>query len=260
MEIEYAKGLNENARSLWKICRAMANPLRLELLRLIYTQQGDNFENQIVRIVGARQAVVSNYLNQLVAAGLIGVERDRVKAYFKPWPRHHETEELCRVLAEYFHGELPDNWNHELMKSIRPFSHFNRLMMIGRLLQGPATKAQLGECAGTIVKTLNHHLQIINAAGMIRKIKKGPNPMELEIVRNCNPLIEVLLMYLECDFASGQDYRNLINDRAIDKTSAWVLKSVRKAEGDDWRAPPPERVSTPIDNELASALDEPNHD
>ena len=155
MEIEHAGGLNENPRSLWKICRALSNPLRLELMRIVYTKENDNFENQIVMMVVARQAIFRAYLNMLVGAGLIGVERDRIKVYSKLWSRHRGTEELCRVLNDHF-TECGKDWQLEIIRRIRPFSHFNRLAIIGRLMTGPATKEVLSKCTGTIVNTLDH--------------------------------------------------------------------------------------------------------
>jgi len=62
------------------------------------------------------------------------------------------------------------------MSKIRPFAHFNRLAILGRLLVGPATKAELKTCAGTIVKTFEHHLRIINAAGLLKKVYHGSKP------------------------------------------------------------------------------------
>ena len=260
MEIELAGGLNENPRSLWKICRALANPLRLELMRIVYTSGGDNYENQIVKMVEVRQAIVSAYLNMLVGAGLIGVERDCIKVYFKPWPRHRGTGELCRVLNDHFIG-CDEGWQREIIRRVRPFSHFNRLAILGRLMNGPATKDELRESTGTIVKTLDHHLRIINAAGMLRKTFHGPNPMTLELVHECNPLTEVLLMYLQEEIANGEDFVNLVKDRGMDKESSWVCRNIRNYEGEGWTGPVPERPkSAYMDDETATAINEPNLD
>jgi len=261
MDVEYAGGLDENFRSLWKICRALSNPLRLELLRIVYTQQGDNCERQIVRMVAARQAIVSAYLNQLVAAGLVAVERDRIKVYFKPWPRHGAAEELCRVLKACYLEDPPEGWTTELVRLIRPFAHFNRLAMLGRLLLGPATKAELKACTGTIVKTFEHHLRIINAAGLLKMTYHGPKPMELQLVRDGNPLSEVLFMCLRHEIVMGADFRNIIADRGQDAATAWVLRSIRSYEGADWTSAPhlpPKRER--VDDEIAAALDDINQD
>ena len=128
-------------------------------------------------------------------------------------------------------------------------------------MTGPATKEELSKCTGTIVKTLDHHLRIINAAGMIRKIFNGPNPMTWELAHEGNPLTEVLLMHLQDEIATGEDFVNMIKACGMDKTSPCVYRNIRNYEGEGWTGPVPERPKTDyMDDEIAAAIDEPNRD
>ena len=58
----------------------------------------------------------------------------------------------------YFSQPLPDKWETELVRIVDAFSHPNRLAMLIRLAQGPATIHELFEAAGVVVKSIYHHL------------------------------------------------------------------------------------------------------
>lgn len=259
--IEYAQGMVEHSRTLWRICRAVSNPLRLRMLRLIYTCKDDLNESAIRRILGIEQSVSSIYLNQLSNAGLIGAERDGVKVYFRPWAKGGSTEELCRALADYFQTPLSDGWIDDLLTQIKPYTHFNRLAMLARLMDGPATKDELMKSAGTIVRTMEHHLRILVSAGLVRKVKQYHGPMILELETPLEWIPAALLMYVRTAKDDGESFRNVIPDRGFDDDSKSVLREFISRDGLDWETP--RRQKARIGHMRACdkiAQDEPNKD
>lgn len=240
--IEYAQGMVEHSRTLWMISRAVSNPLRLRMLRLIYTCEDDLNESAIRRILGIEQSVSSIYLNQLSNAGLIGAERDGVKVYFRPWARGGSTEELCRALSDYFKATTHDGWMDDLLTLIKPYTHFNRLAMLARLMDGPATKAELMESAGTIVRTMEHHLRILVSAGLVRKVKHCHVPMTLELVSPFDAISSVMLMYVRTAKECGESFRNVISEREFDEDSKSVLREFISEDGLDWESPRRQRA------------------
>lgn len=251
----------EHSRTLWRICRAASNPLRLNMLRLIYTCKSDLNESMIRRILGIEQSVASIYLNQLSNAGLVGAERDGVKVYFRPWAKGGSTGEFCRVLSEFFKKVSGNQWMDDLLTLLKPYSHFNRLAMLSRLMDGPATKEELMSAAGTVVRTMEHHLRILVSAGLIRKVKRFHLPMRIELAAPLDGVSQVMLMYVRDAKNCGEDFRNVIPDRGFDDDSRQVLRDFIRKDGLDWETPRKQRAkSQRFKSRDKAAHDEPNHD
>ena len=259
---ENALGMVEHSRTLWKICRAASNPLRLRMLKLIYTSQDDLNESKIRRLLDIDQSVASIYLNQLCVAGLIGAERDGVKVYFRAAAREGFSEEFSYVLTQYFNDHENDpEWMDDLLTVLKPYAHFNRLAMLCRLIDGPATKDELLESAGKVVRTIEHHLRILVSAGLIRTKRRYHAPMTIELAPPYDPVSAVMMMFVEELKRSGEDFKNVITWREFDEESRRVMRNFILRDGLDWETPRKQRAkSRRFTRQDRAAHDEPNHD
>ena len=157
--------------TLWRTCRAVRNPLRLRLLKAVFEHDGEFCVRDFAKLLQIDEALTSVYLRQLNARGLIGVSRERVRVVYNTAPDRTlpDALKLREALKAYLTGPLPDNWEMELVRIIDAFSHPNRLAMLIRLAQGPATIHELFEAAGVVVKSIYHHLRFFTTAGLIAK-------------------------------------------------------------------------------------------
>ena len=227
------KGFEEHGRTIWKICRALCNPLRLEMMKFIYLQQRNCCVTDIAGLFEIPIPVASIYLNQLCSAGLIGAERDHVKVYFMPWQRGNAPTELCRALHDIF-KESPPEWKEYLMTRVKAFTHPNRLAMLLRLMKGEATVAELKKSAGKCVKTMRHHLLLLNSAGLIVRRRRFHQPMLLSIRIDGDPINSILLSMLDYESQFGCTFYNDAPDRGLDGASRHVLRKIARSEESDW--------------------------
>ena len=215
------------------MCRAVCNPLRLEMMKFIYIDQKDCCVTDIAKLFKVPVAVASIYLNQLCQAGLIGAERDHVKVYFKPWQKGDVPCEFCRVLKDVFEDKRQD-WKEYIMTQVKAFSHPNRLAMLLRLISGDATISELKKAAGKCVKTLKHHLLLLNSAGLLSYKRRYHQPMLISLRCDCDPITAVLMGMLSYQSELGMSFYNDTPERGLDSASKTVLRKVAAADGGDW--------------------------
>lgn len=231
---------NELAPTLWRTCRAMMNPLRLNLLRTVFDHDDAYTVTDFAKALGIEQSTATIYLRQLNARGLIGVRRQRIKVFYNTNPDRSLPEALAirETMRTLCAGEVSGDWIPEVMTILRAFSHFNRLAMLGRLFHGPATIGELSDAAGVCVKSLYHHLRFINSAGLL--VIKGAcrQPTVISLQSDVHPLAAALLDALRGDFAKGRSYRNTADAERPDRVTRQVLRKVAKIEGEPrlhWR-------------------------
>ena len=252
--IEESKGFEEHTRTLWKMCRAVCNPLRLEMMKFIYSDQRDWCVTDIAKYFEIPIPVASIYLNQLCLAGFIGAERDHIKVYFKPWQKGDSPIEFCLVLKEVFEENRPD-WKEYIMTQVKAFAHPNRLAMLQRLMSGSATVAELKKAAGKCVKTMKHHLQLLNSAGLLSYQRRYHQPMLISLRYDGDPISSVLIGQLDYQSQLGFSFYNDSPDRGLDRASRHVLRKVAAADGGDWtRLKIQKGKSRPFDRDAAAAM------
>ena len=131
--------------TLWRTYRVLANADRLRLFKAVIENSGNLSVRDYAKLLGLAEDVASVYLRQMNARGLLGVERSYIKVFYnlnrdRSLPKSVELQE---ALKAYLTGNLADGWEDELVRLFKAFTHFNRLAMIIRLAEGPATLHEL---------------------------------------------------------------------------------------------------------------------
>ena len=232
--------------TLWRTCRALMNATRLRMLRLAVEGEGALCVRDYARGLGLTDAVASIYLRQLNARGLIGVRRDRIKVFYNGEQDRSlpDSMALQTALRTFFAAKPESGWETEIMTILRAFSHFNRLAILIRLADGPATLDDLFKAMGVCVKSVYHHLGFLHAAGLIEENRSYHRPSSFSLVRPSHPFAETLLRLVLQGAGKGETYYNAGSGRSPDRETRAVLRKVAKAEHDprkNWRSCGPKR-------------------
>ena len=221
------------APTLWRTCRAMMNPLRLRLLRMVFDHDDTYTVTDFAKALGVEQSTATIYLRQLNARGLIGVRRQRIKVFYNTEPDRSLPEALAirEAMRKLCAGRMTDGWVTEIMTVLRAFSHFNRLAMLGRLLEGPATLDELASAAGVCVKSLYHHLRFLHSAEILSVRMAFRQPTVVALREDVHPLAAALLSVLRGERAEGRTYKNRAVREVPDRATRVVLRKIAKAEG-----------------------------
>ena len=219
--------------TLWRTCRALMNPMRLNMLRLALEGNGCLCVRDYARGLGLPDSIASIYLRQLNARGLIGVRRDRIKVFYNAEQDRTlpDSAAIQKSLALYFAGDPQEGWETEIMTILRAFSHFNRLAILIRLADAPATLDDLFDAMGVCVKSVYHHLAFLSAASLIREEKFYRRPSVFHLVRPEHPFARTLLRLLLADSRNGGRYYNEGSTHGDDTATCKVLKKIRESEG-----------------------------
>lgn len=246
--------------TLWRTCRAVRNPLRLRLLKAVFEHDGEFCVRDFAKLLQIDEALTSVYLRQLNARGLIGVSRERVRVVYNTAPDRTLPDALKfrEALKAYLTGPLPDNWEMELVRIIDAFSHPNRLAMLIRLAQGPATIHELFEAAGVVVKSIYHHLRFFTTAGLIVKEDTYRSPTIIHLVPQTHPVTCSLLELTLNGVKNGHTYYNP-GSSMIDQATRTVLRKLNKIEGNprkNWTTPLPPRSGKRLNPAITAAHQE----
>ena len=232
--------------TLWRTCRALMNATRLRMLRLAIEGGGVMCVRDYAKGLGLTDAVASIYLRQLNARGLLGVRRDRIKVFYngeldRSLP---DSMALQTALRTFFASDPKRGWESEIMTILRAFSHFNRLAILIRLADGPATLDDLFKAMGVCVKSVYHHLGFLHAAGLIEEKRAYRRPSSFSLAWPTHPFAETLLKLLLQGAGKGESYYNAGSGRGTDRATKAVLRKIAKAEHDprkNWRSCGPKR-------------------
>jgi len=94
------------------ICKALANPLRIEIIELIGEQEVSF--NDLQAETGALKSNLSQHLSLMVSNGLLVQRRDGLKAYYKL--SSEKIAIACRMMREILIENL--NKQHEIIKQL----------------------------------------------------------------------------------------------------------------------------------------------
>ena len=232
--------------TLWRTCRALMNATRLRMLRLAIEGDGALCVRDYAKGLGLTDAIASIYLRQLNARGLLGVRRDRIKVFYNGEQDRSlpDAMALQSALRTFFAATPKDGWESEIMTILRAFSHFNRLAILIRLADGPATLDDLFGAMGVCVKSVYHHLGFLHAAGLIEEKREYHRPSTFSLVWPAHPFAETLLKLVLEGADKGETYKNVGSGRAPDRKTKAVLRKIAKAEHDprkNWRTCGPKR-------------------
>ena len=232
--------------TLWRTCRALMNATRLRMLRLAIEGDGALCVRDYARGLGLTDAVASIYLRQLNARGLLGVRRDRIKVFYNGEQDRSlpDSMALQAALRSFFATDPKQGWESEIMTILRAFSHFNRLAILIRLADGPATLDDLFKAMGVCVKSVYHHLGFLHAAGLIEEHRAYHRPSSFSLVWPAHPFAETLLRLVLQSAGKGESYYNVGSGRDPDRATKTVLRKIAQAEHDprkNWRSCGPKR-------------------
>lgn len=216
----------------WRTCRALANEDRLRLFKLVAENGGNLTVRQCARALDLQDDVASVYLRHMNSRGLLGVRREQIKVFYnlnqdRSLP---QSVELQTALAKYVTDDPLPGWEDRLVRIFKGFSHFNRLALIIRLAEGDATLDELIKSAGTVVKSIYHHLRFLYGAGLVDTIRSGRDKTVYHLKPQTHPITRVLLRHVLEGVKDGQRYYNPKSGKPDDETAA-VLKKIRREEG-----------------------------
>ena len=228
------RGMNAKTKlkpTLWRTYRVLANEDRLRLFKAVLENSGNLSVRDYARVLNLADDVASVYLRQMNARGLLGVERSYIKVFYnlnqdRSLPKSIELQE---AMKEYLSGELTDGWEDELVRIFKAFTHFNRLAMIIRLSEGPATLHDLNRAAGIVVKSSYHHLRFLCGAGLIDIKREWHHPDIYSLKPPTHPIAKLLIKQTLEDAANGERHFNQAGKK-IDRESKAVLHKIRKEE------------------------------
>lgn len=225
--------------TLWRTVRAVLNEQRLRLLRDVFAHDGEFYVRQVARRAGLDDPIASIYLRQMNARGLLGVRRDRIKVYYNTEPDRSlpEAVSIQSVLRSCVSGPQKKGWELRLMTVLRGFSHFNRLAILLRLAEGPASYAQLCAAMGVCVKNFYHHMHYLRCAGLVDTAFVNGESLFV-LVRPEHPVSVCLLKLLLSDAYASAAYFNPGSGRETDRAEKRVLKNLAAHEANSdgrWR-------------------------
>ena len=228
------RGMNAKAKlkpTLWRTYRVLANEDRLRLFKAVLENSGSLSVRDYAKMLNLADDVASVYLRQMNARGLLGVERSYIKVFYnlnqdRSLPKSIELQE---AMQEYLSGKLTAGWEDELVRIFKAFTHFNRLAMIIRLSEGPATLHDLNRAAGIVVKSSYHHLRFLCGAGLIDINREWHRPDIYSLKPPTHPIAKLLIKQTLEDAANGERHFNRAGKK-IDRESKAILRKIRKEE------------------------------
>lgn len=226
--------------TLWRTCRALMNPTRLMMMRMVLKAGGQLCVRDFARSLDIPDAIASIYLRQLNSRGLLGVKRDQIKVFYNADTDRTlpDSAAIQKTLRKYFATNPAEGWEIELMTILRAFSHFNRLAILIRLAKGPARLSELNAAMGVCVKSVYHHLGFLHAAGLVVLEHRYHESGVYRLVRPNHPLARTLLDLTFADVENAVMYYNPGTGRGIDEATRHVLAKTREADGlmrDTWQ-------------------------
>ena len=232
------------APTIWRTVRAAMNPIRLNMLKTIFESSGRDFSvSDIARMFEIDQPIATIYLRQLNSRGLLGVTRGRIKVFYNANQDRSLPDSIAmqETLRECLKGELTEERETELLTILKAFAHFNRLAMITRLAEGPATISQLMDAVGGCVKSVYHHLRILYSADLIDGESAADGRTVFHLRSASHPLARTLLKITLRNQHRFAKYWNAPIGDEHDSDTVHVLRKIRKAENLHGYAPWRER-------------------
>lgn len=221
--------------TIWRTVRAMLNERRLRFMRLVFLDGGRLCVRELAKLTGVDDSIASIYLRQLNARGLLGCRRGNIKVFYnldqdRSLP---DSVELQTVMREVLSGRLSKGWESEIMTILKAFSFQNRLAIVVRLAEGPATLPELGEAVGCCVKSLYHQLRFLYSADLIEQDPRASGETVVRLRTPNHPLARVLLKLTLGNQRKFARYFNPPPAVKTDAASLAVLRKLDRIEGND---------------------------
>ena len=187
-------GMREELKpTLWRTARALANPDRLRLMRLVAAANGKKGVSELADEAGLPVPTTSMYLRALNARGLISVVRSGPYVYYgtesnRSLPVAIDIQKSFRRLFKL--KKLPKDWVDRLMPVLRAYSNPRREEMIRMLAaNSPLRYAEFLVRSGLCETSFLRHLGILESAGIVMRVANG----EYSLAKSRNSLEAVFL-------------------------------------------------------------------
>ncbi len=120
-----------NGNTFWKVCAALDNPTRIEILRLLIESKDYPCVSEIADELDISIPVASLYLKQLREVHLISCKRTDKRMYYRAFPEGDVGETVIGVFKEFFRTSPSQERIEELLKYVQALSHPRRSLFIG---------------------------------------------------------------------------------------------------------------------------------
>lgn len=174
--------------TLWRTCRVLAGPTRLELLRRII-ESPEPCVSELMKAVRISETRASQELRRLQSRGLVQAAREGRWVRYRPAPDPKVPS--AKPLLAAARASLARRSAMETIRVAKAFGHERRLKMVRLLQDGARRGEELQFLAGLSRSALFRHLDVLKAGGVVRR-----SGNRWELAPNVHPLakaVEALL-------------------------------------------------------------------
>lgn len=151
--------------TLWRTCRALANPRRLAVLQLL-AARGEHDVSSVAQELAWPLSLTSEYLRLLNARGLLSVRRSGRRVYYRVGTDRSLPESAALLKAVVETLKKPGSSADALCKILTGLTHPRRQYII-RLLQRQMGFSELKARAHMSAPALCRHLKKLRSRGLI---------------------------------------------------------------------------------------------
>ena len=140
------KTMKENSNEFWKVCAALDNEVRIDLLRYLLVEEGkakaglpcvieiaDHFNR--LRTIGL--SVVSQYLKKLREVGLVCCQRSDKRIYYRAFATTNDGRTLNAAFRAFFESRPSRDRIADLIEYLHALSHERRNAIVRHLAAHP---------------------------------------------------------------------------------------------------------------------------
>ena len=163
--------------TLWRTARALANPDRLTLMRLVANAKGAKGVVDLANEANISIPTASLYLRALNARGLISVVRSGPFVYYgtgsdRSLPVAITIQRSFRNLFAL--RKLPRDWTARLLPLLKAYSNPRRELIVQIIgARQPIRYVELHQCTGICETSFLRHLGILLSAGIVIRNPDG---------------------------------------------------------------------------------------
>ena len=136
----------KNSNEFWKVCAALDNEVRIDLLRYLLMEEGKAKAGQLcvieiadhfnrLRTIGL--SVVSQYLKKLREAGLVCCQRSDKRIYYRAFAATDEGRTLNAAFRTFFEARPSRKRIVDLIEYLHALSHERRTAIVRHLAAHP---------------------------------------------------------------------------------------------------------------------------
>jgi DNA-binding transcriptional ArsR family regulator len=152
--------------TLWRTCRALANPIRLDLIRELMNGATQSV-TQLADKTGLSEGVASSYLRTINSRGLIQAKPNGRYVFYSatPNPNVEHSAELLEALDRAFTDKMD---NEAIIHVLTAFTHERRLEIIATMEEKRMSLIELTVSTGISGAALLRHLKKLRDRGIVK--------------------------------------------------------------------------------------------